>query len=196
MTRSLPLSSRDGKKRESNGHTLWGELKKQGYDGSERTVYRFLETLKQAQVKTVIEYERLQKFSASTAIWLFIREQDAKGDLEQEDLSRRISRLGSMLTQRWQGISAHPGLPRDGASTRGPQARCLVTAGRGQYHPRTAQLCALRVERDKAAVQAGLTQLTNNGMVEGFVTKVKLIKRQGYGRASFPLRGLRVLHAL
>ncbi len=32
-----------------------GELKKQGYDGSERTVYRFLETLKQAQVKTVIE---------------------------------------------------------------------------------------------------------------------------------------------
>ncbi len=98
MTRSLPLSSRDGKKRESNGHTLWGELKKQGYDGSERTVYRFLETLKQAQVKTVIEYERLQKFSASTAIWLCIREEDALDDLEQEDL------------KAW--LDAHPTLAR------------------------------------------------------------------------------------
>jgi len=98
LTRLLPMSSHDGKKRESNGHTLWGELKKQGYDGSERTVYRFLETLKQAQVKTVIEYERIQKFSASTAIWLFIREQDAQGGLEQKDL------------KAW--LDAHPTLAR------------------------------------------------------------------------------------
>ncbi len=55
---------------------------------------------------------------------------------------------------------------------------------------------AAGVERDKAAVQAGLTRSTNNGIVEGFVTKVKLIKRQGYGRASFPLLRHRVLHAL
>jgi len=41
------------------------------------------------------------------------------------------------------------------------------------------------VERDKAAVQAGLTWWINNGVVEGLVTKVKLIKRQMYGRASF-----------
>ncbi|HEX6555209.1 MAG TPA: hypothetical protein VF026_20765 [Ktedonobacteraceae bacterium] len=31
---------------------------------------------------------------------------------------------------------------------------------------------------------------------EGFVNKLKLIKRQGYGRASFPLLRQRVLHAL
>ncbi len=30
--------------------------------------------------------------------------------------------------------------------------------------------------------------------VEGHVTKLKLIKRQGYGRASFPLLRKRVLH--
>lgn len=58
------------------------------------------------------------------------------------------------------------------------------------------QSFASGVERDKAAVQAGLTRSTNNGMVEGFVTKVKLIKRQGYGRASFPLLRQRVLHAV
>ena len=58
------------------------------------------------------------------------------------------------------------------------------------------QSFAAGVERDKAAVQAGLTWWINNGVVEGSVTKVKLIKRQMYGRADFPLLRQRVLHAL
>lgn len=52
------------------------------------------------------------------------------------------------------------------------------------------------VERDKAAVVAGLTLVQNNGLVEGHVNKLKLIKRIGYGRAGFPLLRQRVLHAL
>ncbi len=52
------------------------------------------------------------------------------------------------------------------------------------------------VERDKAAVRAGLALVQNNGVVEGHVNKLKLIKRMGYGRAGFPLLRQRVLHAL
>lgn len=52
------------------------------------------------------------------------------------------------------------------------------------------------VERDKAAVVAGLTLTQNNGVVEGHVNKLKLMKRMGYGRAGFPLLRQRVLHAL
>jgi transposase len=52
------------------------------------------------------------------------------------------------------------------------------------------------VEKDKEAVKAGLTWWINNGMVEGHVTKLKLIKRQGYGQAGFPLLRKRVLHAI
>lgn len=52
------------------------------------------------------------------------------------------------------------------------------------------------VERDKAAVQAGLPWEINNGQVEGQVTKIKLIKRQMYGKAGFALLRQRVLHAL
>ena len=55
---------------------------------------------------------------------------------------------------------------------------------------------AAGVEKDKEAVKAGLTWWINNGMVEGHVTKLKLIKRQGYGRAGFPLLRKRVLHAI
>lgn len=52
------------------------------------------------------------------------------------------------------------------------------------------------IERDKAAVKAGLTLPTSNGLVEGKVNKLKLIKRMGYGRAGFALLRQRVLHAL
>ena len=58
------------------------------------------------------------------------------------------------------------------------------------------QSFAAGIEKDKEAVRAGLTWWINNGMVEGHVTKLKLIKRQGYGRAGFPLLRKRVLHAV
>ena len=58
------------------------------------------------------------------------------------------------------------------------------------------QSFVLGVERDKAAVRAGLTRPESNGIVEGKVNKLKLIKRMGYGRAAFPLLRQRVLHAL
>lgn len=51
------------------------------------------------------------------------------------------------------------------------------------------------ITHDQAAVLAGLTLPQNNGMVEGFVTKLKLIKRTMYGRAGFALLRQRVLHA-
>ena len=58
------------------------------------------------------------------------------------------------------------------------------------------QSFASGVEKDKDAVRAGLTWWISNGVVEGHVTKLKLIKRQGYGRAGFPLLRKRVLHAI
>jgi len=54
----------------------------------------------------------------------------------------------------------------------------------------------LGIERDKPAVTAGLTLPHSNGIVEGKVNKLKLLKRMGYGRAGFPLLRQRVLHAL
>ncbi|GHO97524.1 hypothetical protein KSF_075720 [Reticulibacter mediterranei] len=44
----------------------------------------------------------------------------------------------------------------------------------------------LGIGRDKAAVQAGLTRPESNGIVEGKVNKLKLIKRMSYGQAGFP----------
>jgi Transposase len=51
------------------------------------------------------------------------------------------------------------------------------------------------LERDEAAVRAGLDLPWSQGQTEGQITRLKLIKRQGYGRAKFDLLRQRVLHA-
>jgi transposase len=51
------------------------------------------------------------------------------------------------------------------------------------------------MKKDLGAVRAGLTEEWSNGPVEGFVHKLKLLKRQGYGRAGFDLLRARVLAA-
>ncbi len=51
------------------------------------------------------------------------------------------------------------------------------------------------LQEDLAAVTAGLTLGWSNGPVEGQVTRLKLLKRQGYGRAGVPLLRQRVMPA-
>ncbi len=54
---------------------------------------------------------------------------------------------------------------------------------------------AAGLRKDLDAVRAGLTEEWSNGPVEGFVHKLKLLKRQGYGRAGFDLLRARLLAA-
>jgi transposase len=54
---------------------------------------------------------------------------------------------------------------------------------------------AAGLERDLDAVTAGLTLPYNSGPVEGTVNRIKMIKRQMFGRANFDLLRKRVLLA-
>jgi transposase len=49
--------------------------------------------------------------------------------------------------------------------------------------------------KEASDLRAGLTRSTSQGQTEGFVHTLKLIKRQGFGRAGFVLLRQRVLHA-
>lgn len=57
------------------------------------------------------------------------------------------------------------------------------------------QRSAVGLNKDLDAVRVGLTEKWSNGPVEGFVHKLKLLKRQGYGRAGFDLLRARMLAA-
>ncbi|MBD0274845.1 MAG: transposase, partial [Acetobacteraceae bacterium] len=54
---------------------------------------------------------------------------------------------------------------------------------------------ARKIREDGAAVQAGLTLRHSNGQTEGQVGRLKLVKRQGDGRAKVDLLRKRVLGA-
>ena len=55
------------------------------------------------------------------------------------------------------------------------------------------QRFALRLREDYNAVKAGVTLSTNNGPVEGHINRLKMLKRQMYGRAGIGLLSRRFL---
>jgi transposase len=60
---------------------------------------------------------------------------------------------------------------------------------------RAVETFAQGIEQDGAAIRAALTLPWSNAQAEGQITKLKLLKRQIYGRASFDLLRRRVLLA-
>jgi transposase len=52
-----------------------------------------------------------------------------------------------------------------------------------------------KLRTDRPAVQAGLTLRWSNGQTEGHINRLKLVKRQGYGRAKVDLLRKQVLQA-
>ena len=55
------------------------------------------------------------------------------------------------------------------------------------------QACARNLHKEESAVQAGLTLAWSNGPTEGFIHRLKLLKRQAYGRAGVALLKQRML---
>jgi len=51
------------------------------------------------------------------------------------------------------------------------------------------------LRQDEQAVRAALTLPWSSGQVEGQVTRLKLVKRQGYGRAKLDLLRARLVRA-
>ncbi|WP_414080120.1 transposase [Streptomyces sp. KN37] len=79
---------------------------------------------------------------------------------------------------------------------------CMVTELQGQRLPEWIEAAraaadlpslsrfAQHLERDLDAVIAGLTQSWNSGVVEGHVNRIKMLKRQRFGRAGSELMDL------
>jgi transposase len=178
----------------TNGLPLWQEIKAKGYQGSAQTVYRFLRSLRKKRRiiwKPEVPPAPLQDCSAHEAVWLFARDPDSLDEKEQETLTiicqaSETAQTTYQLVQEFRHMLHH----REGEKLETWLEKCSAS------HIREFQRFVQGVERDKQAVVAGLTLIQNNGLVEGKVNKLKLIKRMGYGRAGFALLRQRVLHAL
>jgi transposase len=193
---------------ESGCHTiaeLHRELVADGYSHQYNSVYRrlarsFPEGPKKRLTRSLPEGPKKQETPdallhspvlARQAMFLFLR-RPAELSAEEQETLVLLRSLHPETDQAYELVQQFAQMLRTRTGERLDDWLCHVKESR----IREFQGFVTGVIRDKAAVVAGLTLPQNNGLVEGKVNKLKLIKRMGYGRAGFPLLRQRVLHAL
>jgi hypothetical protein len=144
-------------------------------------VYRFLETLKTHEMGTSAQVHRLLRSTSTAAVSLIMRRPDTLDEIEREHLAAFRLAVPSLDTT-YQLVQDFLVMMR---KLEGERLDAWLAQVRESGLPEL-QSVSRGVERDKAAVQAGLTLTINNGQVEGQVTRIKLIKRMMYGKAGFP----------
>lgn len=128
--------------------------------------------------------------SARQVAWLLRR--------ADEDLAPRQAAFLDQLAQHWPEATAARTLAQEfdrlirtqDATALEPWLERAETSGLREY-----RAFASGLRRDLAAVSAALTEAWSSGQVEGQVTKLKLVKRQMYGRANADLLRRRILRA-
>lgn len=173
-----------------NALQLWREIKEKGYQGTRRQVSKWM-SKRREQVQAVVcstEGPAIANNGSSAAprplcnalpsarqlAWLMMRQSQQLSEEENKFLARVQE------------------------NTKVKQVYTLAQKFVGMVRKRdVAQLdpCfATRIKQDYDAVRAALETAWSNGQTEGQVNRLKLLKRQMYGRANFDLLRQRILY--
>ncbi len=182
-----------------NAAQLQQEIAARGYRGS-HTIVRTLVSEWRARApqaarrttgpKRKAPAPTTRRLSSRQASFLLIKQpavltEPQRNHLEQITQASDDLKLAYQLTQEFVTmIRQHQADPFDGWLER-------VKA----HAPRELKSFAVGLRRDYQAVRAGLSGPQSNAQVEGQITRLKLLKRQMYGKAHFDLLRGRVLHA-
>jgi transposase len=176
----------------TNARVLWEELHAQGFRGSKRALREYVSgwrATSSAATDTAPPARSLPRRPSSQQVrwWLMLPETELEPQ-QRAFVARLVEtcpavREGQRLTRSFMSLFA----------TRDPaklvpwleDAEASVMASFRDF--------AIGLRRDFEAVRASLTSPWSDGQTEGQVTKVKLLKRQGYGRASLHLLRQRLL---
>jgi len=110
--------------------------------------------------------------------------------LEEEEVKIRQSLLKhAVLQQGWQLVSDFQRMVH---KRQADQFTHLLQACQASHLPEFVNL-ASGMKKDQEAIQTALSSKWSNGQTEGQVNRLKLLKRQMYGRASFDLLAARFL---
>ena len=196
-----------------NATLLWRELRAEGFPGTAKQVHRWL-----AQHRTAPAPSTPRKWRAASAI----NAPAPDGSLSPLPLPRRLAWLLvqplTTLCNVDAAVVARVEQDREAASVAalGRRFTALVRGCgvRGNADPKTAlaaleawladahtsgiramQTFAAGLAQDGAAIRAALTTSWSSGQAEGQITRLKMLKRQTYGRANFDLLRRRVLLA-
>ncbi len=174
---------------------LWHELQTFGFRGGYRSVQRHVGRWRTEGRAPGGDPHRRSVLGAKTPSprqvrWWLV--------LPEARLSPEQRRYVSALTTTTVAIQAAQELAREFGRVLGEHDTTalepwLVRAGGSDLVEFRDLVPGLR--RDQAAVQAAVEPTWSNGQTEGQVNRIKMLKRQMYGRASVALLRQRVLHA-
>ena len=175
------------------GTQLYEEIRAQGYRGTLRIVQRFVQALPTAAGprEDLPPASAADQFSANKAVWLFIRDPKRLTAEEQAEVDL-ICQRSATAAQTYRLTQAFVTMARQRT---GQDFQAWIEAVEASQIPQLRRF-ARGLLRDRAAVVAALTLSHSNGQTEAQVNKLKLVKRQMYGRAKLPLLRQRLLHAV
>ncbi len=174
----------------TNMARLFREIVARGYPGSQSLVRSALRAWRPPRPPKS-ERQKLMRLTSHRSLrWLCLRPPDQLKSDERVVLDRLLAQdaklaLGHKLLQDFRSVIASRDIDK---------LDVWLREARSSNLPTFAGL-ANGIVADRAAVEAALRLPWSNGPVEGQITRVKLIKRQGYGRAKFDLLRIRVLAA-
>jgi transposase len=191
---------------ERNAMAIWRSLQQHGYTGSAQTIRRWVQARRQESAPhtrpeyraryTVAPEDLLSQAAAARPlpaprqlVWLLMKDvQQLNAEeihileqLRQEPMVEQAYTLGQQFLQivRQRQHDAFDAWLAACQASNIPDLQGFATG----------------LKQDEAAVRAALTTNWSNGQVEGQNTRLKMVKRQMYGRAGFALLRKRVLHA-
>jgi transposase len=177
-----------------SGQQLWREIQAKGYQHSSSTVRRFIARLRRASKAgrpPEVEqspYTRTQGPSARSVSFLVVSRPEKRSRLGQLYLEQ-LCQIEPQMAQLYEVALSFLSWVRE---RRGEDLDAWRTqAAASEIAPIVRFSEGL--QDDLAAIKAGLTLPWSNGVTEGQINRLKLLKRQGYGRASVALLRQRLI---
>jgi transposase len=193
----IPYLMQRWREGDANGQQLWREIQAQGYQHSARTVRHFLTSLRRAGTAGRLPavapspYTCPQGPSARAVSFVVVSRPEKRSRLAQCYLEH-LCQVEAKMAQLYELAVAFLTMVRERRGQDLEAWRTLVAQSGIAPLARFAE----GLQEDLAAIQAGLTLPWSNGPVEGQINRLKLLKRQGYGRADVALLRQRVVQAV
>jgi transposase len=194
LTPYVPYLIRRWRESAAASRQLWREIRALGFAHSARPVCRFITRLRRAsEVGHVPEaqaspYTRPQAPLARAVSFTMICP-TAKRSPDAQIYVDQLCQLDPSIARAYTLSQAFLALVRE---RRGADLEAWM-AEASHSGLETLARFARGLQEDLAAITAGLTLEWSNGVTEGQIHRLKLVKRQGYGRAGFTLLRQRVL---
>jgi len=190
LDRYVPYLQRRWHEGYRNGTLLFHEIHAHGYPGGRSVVKDYIRTLRCAPTDRILLPKRRHATSPRQATWFFMRRPDDRTDAQRDFIAQACAASPMIAT-------AHALIQDFAAMVRTHCDRDFEAWIDAATHSNIPALCgfAQGLLADEVAVRAGLTESWSQGQTEGQVNRLKMLKRQMFGRAKLDLLRQRVLLA-